>query len=271
MIDPAAKNIRSKLSKVDIAFIALHGGDGEDGTFQRTLERWKIAYTGSGPAGSKTAFDKVLSKRLFLRERIPTPDFKVAGPKNWKKVLGRFPTPFFVKPACQGSSVGAFSVEEFSKNAEKIKKAVTRYRILIAETKIIGREFTVGILGDSPLPVIELRPRRAFYDYRAKYTRGMTDYLVPAPISLRLSARLRKIALKTHRKLGLRDFSRVDIMMDKAGKIYVLEANSIPGLTALSLLPKAAKAKGISFETLCCELISFAETRRTNAMRRKHG
>ena len=131
----------------------------------------------------------------------------------------------------------------------------------MAEKKIEGREFTVGIFGNRPLPVIELKPKREFYDYRAKYTKGMTDYLVPAKIPASLKMRLQKIALRVHKVLGLRDFSRVDLMVDRKSRPYVLEANSIPGFTELSLLPKAAKKAGYSFEDVCSQLVAWAYER----------
>jgi D-alanine-D-alanine ligase len=145
--------------------------------------------------------------------------------------------------------------------ADKIRRTAERFGDLMAEKKIEGREFTVGVFGGEALPVIELRPKRAFYDYRAKYTKGMTDYLVPAKIPAVLRKKMQRMALRVHQVLGLRDFSRVDIMVDKQNRPYVLEANSIPGFTELSLLPKAARAAGYSFETVCSQLVAWAYER----------
>ena len=257
-IDP--RNLRQAqaiLPQIDLAFIALHGKGGEDGSIQRHLERAKIPYVGSDPHGSRLAFDKVQAKRVFEEERIPTPRWKVFGRNNWRD-LKKFPTPFFVKPTADGSSIGVFLVEDFRRSAEKIMHALDRYGVLLAERRIEGREFTVGILGNRALPVVELRPKRVFYDYQAKYTPGMTEYLVPAPISGTWSRKVRGLAVRVHRALGLRDFSRVDIVSDKEGNPFVLEANTIPGFTELSLLPKAAREAGISFESLCLRLVKMA-------------
>ncbi len=261
-IDPAEVALMErKLSRIDVAFLALHGTGGEDGQIQRYLEKKRIPYIGSNPQGSLNAFDKSVSKKCFAKEGIPTPLSIEIRLSNWKRRLSKFPPPFFIKPPRDGSSVGIFLVEDLAESAEKIRQALSQYDKLLAEKKIFGREFTVGILGEKPLPVIELIPKRSFYDYRAKYTRGMTEYLVPAPISKALSRRLQALALKVHEALQLRDFSRVDIMLDSQGKPYVLEANSIPGLTDLSLLPKAARAAGISFESLCYRLVEWAHQR----------
>jgi D-alanine-D-alanine ligase len=250
--------MEKKLKRVDVAFLALHGHGGEDGVIQRLLERKKIPYIGSDVRASQRAFDKGISKRLFDRFGIPTPVYTIVKKNNWQSRLKRFPTPFFVKPLRDGSSVGVFCVEDLGKSAEKLRQAFERYHALIIEKKITGREFTVGILGNKALPVVELCPKRSFYDYRAKYTAGMTEYRAPAPISKRLAVRLQALGLKVHRSLGLRDFSRIDMMVDQNEKPYVLEANSIPGLTELSLLPKAARAANISFEELCGRLIAWA-------------
>ncbi len=263
-VDPAHPDrMKKALKRIDLAFIALHGQGGEDGVIQGQLDKARIPYVGSNAKGSRSAFDKAIAKKIFLRVGIPTPAFVLVNRKNWRKKLAFFPAPFFVKPLRDGSSVGVFPVEDLAKSAETIRQALAKYGQLLVEEKIIGREFTVGILGRNPLPVIELVPKREFYDYRAKYTKGMTQYLVPAPISKRLAARLQSVALKVHHRLGLRDMSRVDMMVDDADRPFVLEANSIPGFTELSLLPKAARAKGLSFEALCGRLISFANQRRS--------
>jgi D-alanine-D-alanine ligase len=260
-LDTALTEDIEALKRIDAAFIALHGHGGEDGTIQKLLEQRKIPYVGSSPKASRRTFDKRLSKKIFTRFRIPTPPFKVI--KNAKDLNGlrRFPLPWVVKPVRDGSSVGVFFVEDFAKSAEKIKRALHEHAELLIEKKIEGREFTVGILEDQALPVIEVVPSRDFYDFKAKYTPGMTEYKVPAPISERLTLKLQQIALKAHRLLGLRDFSRVDFMVDSEERPYVLEANSIPGLTELSLLPKAAEAAGISFDEMCYRLISLSYKR----------
>jgi D-alanine-D-alanine ligase len=161
-------------------------------------------------------------------------------------------------------------VEDFRQSAEEIIHALETYPKLLAERKIEGREFTVGILGTRALPVVELKPKGKFYDYHCKYTAGMTEYLVPAPIPESWRRRFQRVALQTHEALGLRDFSRVDLVADTEGKPFVLEANTIPGFTELSLLPKAAREAGISFDELCKTLIGMAGKRRERAGR-NHG
>lgn len=258
--DPEA--FTERLRKIDLAFIALHGQGGEDGTIQRELEAAHIPYVGSDPRGSLQAFDKGIAKRLFTKQNIPTAPYVLVDQTNWRSRLKSFPTPFFVKPLREGSSIGVFPVEDFAKSAEILEQAFTQYGKLLVEKKIIGREVTVGVLGNKALPVVELVPKRLFYDFRAKYTKGMTDYLVPAPISDTLAGKLQRTALSVHRVLGLRDFSRVDILVDKEERPYVLEANSIPGFTEMSLLPKAARSAGISFESLCEQLAQMAYLRK---------
>ena len=261
-VDPRnSHQFRRALSEIDLAFIALHGKGGEDGELQLRLEKAGIPYVGSDPVGSHLAFEKIKAKEIFDREKIPTPRWRTFSRKDWKE-LENFPAPFFVKPAADGSSIGVFRVEDFRESAEKLIHALKQYPLLLAEEAVEGGEFTVGILGKQSLPVIELRPRRKFYDYRAKYTRGMTEYLVPAPISEKLKRKFQLLALKVHGALGLRDFSRVDLVTDRAGNQFVLEANTIPGFTELSLLPKAAQEAGISFEALCLRLVAFAWKRR---------
>jgi len=261
-IDPKNwQRAQQAAARIDIAFLALHGRGGEDGTIQARLERAGIPYVGSDPRGSRQAFEKVRAKKAFEQEGIPTPPWLTFSRWDWRKLEG-FPTPFFVKPTADGSSIGVFLVEDFNQSAEKIRQATKHSPMLLAEELIIGREFSVGILGNRALPVVELRPKREFYDYHAKYTPGMTEYLVPAPISAAWRRRFHELALRVHRVLGLRDFSRVDMMADSKGEPFVLEANTIPGFTELSLLPKAAKEAGISFDELCIRLVEMAWRRR---------
>ena len=262
LIDPAKpQSMERRVRAIDVAFLALHGHGGEDGRIQTYLEKKRVPYVGADAHGSRNAFDKLLAKRLFLRSRIPTPPHRVLTRSNWKKALARFPGPWFIKPHREGSSIGVFMVEDLRKSAEKIKRAVVEYGKLLAEQKISGREFTVGILGRQALPPVELVPKNPFYDFHAKYTKGMTEYRVPARIPAGLRKKLQRIALKVHRCLKLRDLSRIDIMVDRKGRPFVLEANSLPGFTELSLLPKAAKAAGMSFEEVCTRLVHWASQR----------
>lgn len=261
-IDPRhSRRMEAALPQIDLAFLALHGKGGEDGTIQERLERAGIPYVGSDPQGSRLAFDKIEAKKRFQRAGIPTPDWRTFDRKSWHE-LKKFSAPFFVKPVADGSSIGVFLVEDFANSAEKIIRALEEYPLLFAEERIAGREFTVGILGTRALPVVELVPKRKFYDYRSKYTPGMTEYLVPAPIPKAWRLRFQRLAVQVHRVLGLRDFSRVDLIGDGEGRPYILEANTIPGFTELSLLPKAAQEAGISFSELCLNLVRRAWGRR---------
>lgn len=258
-VDPAnPAHRKKKWRQVAVAFLALHGKGGEDGVIQRLLARDKIPYTGSGPQASYWAFDKKKSKKIFERNSIPTPAYRILNARNWRHQLKTFPAPFFVKPVADGSSVGVFCVDDIAKSQAQIRRAIAKYREVIAETRIYGREVTVGILGKKPLAIIELKPKRDFYDYKAKYTKGMTEYVVPAQIPKDLAQKLQRLALRVHQRLGLRDISRVDMMVDQAGRPYVLEANSIPGMTEFSLVPKAARACGIPFEEVCETLLCLS-------------
>jgi D-alanine-D-alanine ligase len=264
MIDPA-NGFHSKLKEkpIDLAFIALHGKGGEDGTIQKRLADNRVFFIGSEAKASALAFDKIKAKKLFVQSGIPTPRYQVITKKNWGKVVRQWIPPYVVKPICEGSSIGIFFVEQLSKRMlKKIDSSLKHYGSLFLEEKINGRECTVGILGSEALPVIELKPKRDFYDYKAKYTKGLTDYLIPAPISEKLSEDLKSIALKAHQTLGLRDFSRVDFKVNSKGDPYVLEVNSIPGFTDTSLLPKAARLAGYEFRDLCLALLEMAYERR---------
>ncbi|MBI4367768.1 MAG: D-alanine--D-alanine ligase [Candidatus Omnitrophica bacterium] len=246
---------------LDLAFIALHGAGGEDGVIQKFFARKKIPYVGSDSRASALAFNKGSAKRLFRRSKILTAPCDILTRQNWKRVIGKWTPPYVIKPLQEGSSFGIFFIEGRESPAKRIVAALKQYPRLLIEKKIEGREFTVGILGNRALPVIELRPKRRFYDFKAKYTKGFTDYLVPAPISRALAHRLQAVALRAHRRLGMRDLSRVDFKVDPAGRPYVLEINSIPGFTEMSLLPKAARQAGVGFTELCLTLLRMARQR----------
>ena len=259
------KHVRSELkrNRPDCAFIAVHGSGGEDGSIQRVLQNLKIPYVGSNSRSSLRAFNKIKAKNIFQKRKVPTPRWLVVSGKKLSNQLELIKLPAVIKPATNGSSIGIKMVQRKDSLLQNLRSSVARYGSVIVEEKIIGREFTVGILGGKALPVIELKPKRFFYDYKAKYTKGLTEYLVPAPIDRKLTKQIQKVALKAHSALGLRDYSRVDILMDQRNRLFVLEANSIPGFTETSLLPKAAQAAGISFNQLCLRLISFARGRKS--------
>lgn len=250
-----------KKENVSLAFIALHGTFGEDGTVQRLLEKEGIAYTGPGPAMSETAFDKAASQRLFLKERIRIPSFAVLKSPEECSVMAPIDFPLVVKPAKSGSSVGVSILEEPRGYEKACREAFRWSDTVLVESYIAGRELTVGILGDEALPVVEVIAGRSFYDYEAKYKDSGTRYEFPA----RLTEPERKVvvgeALKAYRALQGEVMSRVDIILGHDGKPYVLEVNTIPGLTPKSLLPKAAQAAGIPFPELCARIISLSMTK----------
>ncbi|HOW88048.1 MAG TPA: D-alanine--D-alanine ligase [Candidatus Omnitrophota bacterium] len=262
-VDPADRRAFSqKIRAADILFIALHGKGGEDGALQKALERKGILFTGASSAACRKSFNKHISKQYFRALGVPTPAYAILDKTNWRSRAASFPAPYFVKPLDGGSSQGVFLVEDFRKSAEKLRRSVLRFGKVLIEKKIVGRELTAGLLGDLKLPVVEVKPSRPFYDYKAKYTKGMTVYEVPARIPARVAQKVQKIAYRVYRGLGLRGFSRVDVMLDRRNRPYVLEVNSIPGLTEFSLLPKAARAIGIGFEELCMRVLLEAHKRK---------
>lgn len=263
-LDPAKPSaFRQKIHKVEMLFIALHGAGGEDGVLQKRLEHQKICFTGSSSVACRKSFNKFISKQYFERLGVPTPPYEILHLKNWKRMASGFPVPYFVKPLEGGSSQGVFLVEDFQKSAEKIEQAIKHFRVLLIEKRIEGRELTAGLLANRKLPIVEVRPSRPFYDFKAKYTAGMTTYEVPAKVPPKVTKRIQAIAWRVYRGMGLSGFSRVDVMLDKKNRPFVLEVNSIPGLTEFSLLPKAARAVGISFEELCLIVLKDAVVRFT--------
>ena len=250
---------------VDVAFIALHGTFGEDGTVQRMLEDGGIAYTGSGPDASASAFNKIAAKARFELAGIPTPKYEIFDRSHCDlERLASLGFPLVVKPARQGSSVGVSIVHEEVDLEEACQIAWQHDDRLLAERYVRGRELTVGIFDGRALPVIEIRPKHDFFTYEAKYTKGQTDYLVPAPLEKNVEAKAKTLALRAHDFLRCRDFSRVDLMLAGDGKLFVLEVNTIPGLTETSLVPKAARAAGIEFQDLCARLVQMALARRAS-------
>lgn len=249
---------------VDVVFIALHGTFGEDGTVQRLLEKRGVPYTFSGPDASEKAFDKTLSKQAFEAAGIPTPRAVVIKRQRREFTpLQELRWPLIIKPARQGSSMGIAIVRQPSELKHACIAAGKYDDLLLAEEYIKGRELTVAILDERALPVIEVKPKHQFFDYQSKYTAGETEYLVPAPLDGPLRDRVADLALRAHQCLGCRDLSRVDIMLAADGALYVLEVNTIPGFTATSLVPKAAKSEGMSFPRLCSHLVRNALARKT--------
>ncbi len=243
---------------VDMAFVALHGTFGEDGTAQRLLEAEGVAYTGNGPAVSETAFDKSKAQPLFKQAGILVPDFQILARQDIFKADSRLGYPLVVKPACAGSSVGISIVRAERDFAKACEQAFLYSDRLLVERFIRGRELTVGVLGDQPLPVVEVLPGREFYDYEAKYKDTRTRYECPARLGTAEARLVVDTALAAYKTLGCQVMARVDVILDGDGRPYVLEANSIPGLTGKSLLPKAAKAQGIDFPDLCVKILELS-------------
>ena len=251
-----------KENKVTLVFLALHGTFGEDGTVQRLLEKEGILYTGPGPRASELAFDKTKSQAILKKEGIRVPDFISYSKISQTPVRTPFSLPVVVKPAKAGSSVGITIVTDAAQVAKAVEEAFRWSDIILVEKFISGRELTVGILGEEPLPIVEVIVRRRFYDYEAKYGDAGTRYEVPAKISRKEADAVQRAALEAHRALGCERMSRVDLILAPDGTYYVLELNTIPGLTAKSLLPKAAQKAGIDFPALCVKILSMALSHR---------
>ncbi len=244
-------SVISLCKEADAVFISLHGGIGENGRLAALFECLGIKYFGSPPEGSADAMDKLRSKRIFESVGIPTPLYTAysINQKN-SPTPPRFPC--VVKPAYEGSSVGVTLVNSPCELKAAVDKALESSDTVLMEAQIRGREITVGVLDDKPLAVTEIIPRDGFYDYESKYTAGKTVEITPAEIPPELTARAMRLAERTHKALRLSGFSRIDMMIEnKTDLIYVLEANTIPGMTATSLLPLAAEYRGIDFTELC--------------------
>jgi D-alanine-D-alanine ligase len=252
----------------DVAFIAMHGRDGEDGTVQELLEILDIPYTGSGVLACTRATDKVLAKHLMVEAGIPTPEFfafnetafrELGAAEALPAIEERLDFPIVVKPSSQGSALGI----KFARSAADVPAALVAAfsydsRVLL-ERHIDGRDLAVSILDDAPLPVVEAVPREEeFYDFEARYEIGRTDFVCPADLPDGLTERAQELAVRTYRLLGCSAFARVDLMLDAAGDLSVLEANPIPGLTETSLLPQAAEAAGVSFDELVGRILELA-------------
>ena len=256
---------------LDVAFIALHGRLGEDGTIQAILEEIGVPYTGSGVEASRLALDKVLAQDLFQKSGIQVPAYISLSLQGLQGLQGKQEAahhagliqaidfyPVVVKPAREGSSIGISLVRAPEGLAEALQKAWKYDDKVLIEQYIQGRELTVGILGDEALAPIEIRPKAEFFDFKAKYSSGATEYIVPAHLPQELADKVRQSALAAHRALGCADLSRVDFILAENGAYYVLEVNTIPGFTSTSLLPKAARVMGIDFDRLCLQLAGLA-------------
>lgn len=235
----------------DVVFLALHGGTGENGQIQAVLDAYGIRYTGSDYAGSLKAMDKHLSKLIMRASGIPTPDWRLYTKENATEV---FSFPVAVKPCNGGSSIGVIMVEDQNQWEEAIRTAFEYEERILAEVKITGREFSVGVLGGKTLPAIEIIPKTGFYDYENKYQPDKTEEICPAKNINEKADEMNRYALQVHEALGLGYYSRIDFLMEENGNIYCLEANTLPGMTPFSLLPQEALAAGISYADLCNDI-----------------
>jgi len=251
-----------ELEGVDVIFPALHGGAGEDGTLQALLDLAGFTYAGSGRLGCTLSMDKEVSKRLFRDGGIPTPPWLTA-PVGLDRVEGELGLPVIVKPPSGGSTLGLTLAHDREELEEAVEEARRYERRILYEGYVKGRELTVGILGGRALPVGEIIPAHELFDYECKYQPGMAEEIFPADLPADTAARVQELALAVHRLLFLRDFSRVDFILDEEDRPWCLEANALPGLTANSLLPRAGAAAGMSFPELCEEIVLLALRRRS--------
>ena len=245
------KNIIEVCKKADIVFLALHGSIGENGKIQALFDLYNIKYTGSGYKGSMLAMDKEISKRLFKEDNIKTADYYIYGDNK------SISFPLVIKPCNNGSSIGvsiANNNKEFDLALNKLKNCKDK---ILVEKYIKGREFSVGIIENNVLPPIEIIPSKGFYDYKNKYQKGYTKEICPANISEKLEKKLKKLALKVHKSLYLENYSRIDFIL-KDDDFYCLEANTLPGMTPISLLPTEALKSGINYAELCDKLIEIS-------------
>jgi D-alanine-D-alanine ligase len=241
----------------EVVFLALHGSYGEDGTVQEQLEKLHMPYTGCGPEASRLAFDKVLTKKHCIEAGIATPRFVVFDspqapwPEGWQP-------PVVLKPVRQGSSVGLQMVDKTGEWASAMAESFRHDTQVLMEEKIIGRETTVGILAGQALPVVEVRVKKGHFDYKNKYTPGAADHFCPADFPTETTARIQGAALGAFQAIGGRDYARVDVMVRATGEPVVLEVNTLPGMTELSVLPEAAAAAGLDYAQLCQRMIDLA-------------
>lgn len=253
--DPKAQPLSSL--QADQVFIVLHGRGGEDGTMQGALQLLGLPYTGSGVLGSALAMDKIRCKWLFQAQGLPTSPFLVARPgdTDYAAMLTQLGGKVMVKPANEGSSIGMSAATTAEELAAAIATAHQYDQEVLLERWINGREFTIAVLNDEVLPIVEMRTPRAFYDYEAKYQANSTEYLCPAPLTAELTGAMQATALAAFKAVGASGWGRVDLMLDQQGQHYLLEVNTVPGMTEKSLVPMAAKAAGYSFQQLVLAIL----------------
>jgi len=244
--------------KIEIAFLALHGGWGEDGRIQAMFEFLKIPYTGSGVVASALAMNKPHSKAVFLQRGIPTPKYCPAVSEQFVFAEMNFELPVVIKPSAEGSTVGVGIVRKREDFAPALLEAKKYDEVPMVEEFIAGREITCGVLESEPLEVVEIVPRSGFYDYQAKYTPGASEYIVPARLQEKTRALIRELSQRAYDALHCQGAARVDFRLHSEAGPFVLELNTIPGMTERSLLPMSAKAKGIEFDQLVERILKSA-------------
>lgn len=251
------ENIIALCSYADVVFMALHGENGENGRLQAAFDLLGIKYTGSGYLGCAVSMHKNLTKQMFRAFGVPTPFGKMIT-KGEKASFSDFDSKkVVVKPCCGGSSIGVFIADNEKDFQNALNEAFKFEDEILVEEYISGREFSVGVLGDTPLPAIEIIPKEGFYDYKNKYQADLTIEVCPAQITKEQSHKMQMAALDAFKVLGLSGYARMDFLLDKNDDIYCLEANSLPGMTPTSLLPQEAQAVGISYNELCEKIIEL--------------
>ncbi|MEK5758992.1 D-alanine--D-alanine ligase [Acinetobacter variabilis] len=255
--DPQERSV-TELVNYDRAFVVLHGRGGEDGQIQGVLEWLNIPYTGTGVQGSAIGMDKVKTKQVWQGSELPTAPYRIVTKNsNAQEIVSALDLPLIIKPVHEGSSIGMSKVEKVEDFADAIAKATEHDAVVMAEKWITGREFTIVILNGQALPVIRLQPPEdvAFYDYEAKYQRNDVEYGIPCGLSESEEKELQALALRAFQAVGASGWGRIDAMQDEQGNFWLLEVNTVPGMTSHSLVPKAAAAVGYSFDALCVAIL----------------
>lgn len=266
-IDPAETDLISEIkkNKIDLVYISLHGKFGEDGVVQGLLEHYGVSYTGSKLLASALAMNKVAAKQILISENIPTPEFSRINTDRIEeeilRIVKSFPFPLMLKPEEEGSSLGISLIKEPEKFGDVLRETAQKFSQLFVEKYVKGTEITIGVLGTKKieaLPILELVPKKEFYDFEAKYTKGMTEFILPARLPEELYKKAQKTAVLSHQALGCFGVSRVDLIVSEEGIPYVNEINTIPGMTDTSDLPAQAKHIGISFDNLVLRILESA-------------
>ena len=249
-IDPQISNLE-QLKNFNRAFICLHGKDGEDGKIQNFLEGINIPYSGSGILSSSIGMDKFKSKTIWKSKNITTPDFlQVNNVNDFEKASNLCGIPFFIKPANSGSSIGIAIINNEKDFIFAFKEAYKIDKIVIVESFVYGKEYTLPIIHNKPFPIVEIKSKTEFYDYEAKYLRNDTEFICPADISLPLVNDINKLCIDAFNAIGCDGWGRVDFIIDKNKKIHIIEINTVPGMTSYSLVPMSAKYSGVEFDDL---------------------